>query len=139
MKTILQQNKDLDLRRYGKDVFTKANDSGSGGSVDEQSLVTEALKSVIISPPSEDNFVYPDAFIFFDIELQKYIVLDTVKALVRTGLQDITPAYKVQPTAENIYFKWGRNRFVPATLEDSAVHEATINGITYYYLTGRAA
>ena len=80
MKTLLQQNKDLDLRRYGKNIFTKASDSGSEGSVDEQSLVTEALNS-IITPPSEGNVIYPDAYIFFDSELEEYIVLDTVRPL----------------------------------------------------------
>lgn len=138
MKTILQQNKDLDLRRYGKDIFTKASDSGSEGSVDEQSLVTEALNS-IITPPSEGNVIYPDAYIFFDSELEEYIVLDTVKALVNTYLYAITPVYKTQPTAENTYFRGTGDSFAPVTLEDSDVYEATINGITYYYLTERSS
>lgn len=138
MKTIKQQNMDLDLRRFGHNLYTEAINSGSGGSVDEQSLVTEALNSVII-PPSEGNVIYPDAYIFFDSELQKYIVLDTVKALVNTYLSGITPAYKTQPTAENVYFKLGKNRFVPATFDDSKVYEETINGIIYYYLTEKAS
>lgn len=137
MKTVLQQNKDLDLRRFGKDVYTKAKESGSGGSVDEQSLVTEALNS-IITPPSEGNVIYPDAYIFFDSELEEYVVLDTVKALVNTYLLGINPAYKTQPTAENIYFMWNGDEIGLATLEDSSVREVTINGITYYYLTVKA-
>lgn len=134
MKTIKQQNMDLDLRRFGKDVYTKAKESGSEGSVDEQSLVTEALNS-IITPPSEGNVIYPDAYIFFDSELEEYVVLDTVKAFVRTKLRNITPAYKTEPTAENVYF----DGVAPATLEDSIVSEATINGITYYFLTERTS
>lgn len=136
MKTILQQNKDLDLRRYGKDVFTKANDSGSEGSVDEQSLVTEALNN-ILTPPSEGNVIYPDAYIFFDMELQEFIVLDTVKALVNTYLSGITPAYKTEPTAENVYFVLRGDRVDPAPLERLVVNEATIDGVTYYHLTER--
>ena len=137
MKTLLQQNKDLDLRRYGKNIFTKASDSGSEGSVDEQSLVTEALNS-IITPPSEGNVIYPDAYIFFDSELEEYVILDTVKALVNTFLSGITPAYKTQPTAENVYFIWNGGEVGLATLENSTIREETISGITYYYLTERA-
>ena len=137
MKTLLQQNKDLDLRRYGKNIFTKASDNGSEGSVDEQSLVTEALNS-IITPPSEGNVIYPDAYIFFDSELEEYVVLDTVKALVNTFLSGITPAYKTQPTAENVYFMWNGDEIGLDTLENSTIREETINGITYYYLTERA-
>lgn len=138
MKTVKQQNMDLDLRRFGKDVYTKAKESGSEGSVDEQSLVTEALNS-IITPPSEGNVIYPDAYIFFDEELEEYVVLDTVKALVNTHLSGITPAYKTEPTAENVYFMWNGDKVAPATLEDSSVREVTISGITYYYLTEIAA
>ena len=138
MKTLLQQNKDLDLRRYGKNVFTKASNSGSEGSVDEQSLVTEALNS-IITPPSEGNVIYPDAYIFFDSELEEYVVLDTVKALVNTYMFGISPAYKTQPTAENTYFRGTGDTFAPVTLEDSDVYEETIDGITYYYLSAKAS
>ena len=136
MKTLLQQNKDLDLRRYGKNIFTKASDSDSEGSVYEQSLVTEALNS-IITPPSEGNVIYPDAYIFFDSELEEYVVLDTVKALVNTFLSGITPAYKTQPTSENVYFMWNGDEVGLATLENSTIREETISGITYYYLTER--
>lgn len=137
MKTTKQQNMDLDLRRFGKDVYTKAKESGSEGSVDEQSLVTEALNS-IITPPSEGNVIYPDAYIFFDSELEEYVVLDTVKALVNTYMFGINPAYKTQPTAENIYFMWNGDEIGLTTLKDSSINEETINGITYYYLTAKA-
>lgn len=123
-----------------KSISVESGDSGSGsgeGSVDEQSLVTEALNS-IITPPSEGNVIYPDAYIFFDSELEEYMVLDTVKALVN-HMSNINPVYKAQPTSENIYFMWSGDELALATLEDSTVHEATINGITYYYLTEIAA
>lgn len=138
MKTIKQQNMDLDLRRFGHNLYTEAINSGSQGSVDEQSLVTEALNS-IITPPSEGNVIYPDAYIFFDSELKEHVVLDTVKALVNTHLSGITPVYKTEPTAENVYFMLDGDRVGLATLEDSSVREVTINGITYYYLTEKAS
>lgn len=138
MKTILQQNKDLDLRRYGKDVFTKASNSGSEGSVDEQAIITEAFNSILITI-YEGDFIYPDAFIFFDTELQEYKVLDTVEALIWTGMQGITPAYKAQPTAENTYFRGTGDNFAPATLDGYDVREATINEVTYYYLDAKSS
>ena len=64
--------------------------------------------------------------------------MDTVKALVNTFLSGITPAYKTQPTAENVYFIWNGGEVGLATLENSTIREETISGITYYYLTERA-
>ena len=64
-KTLSQINKDLDLRRFGKDVYTKASQEGGGGSGSSQSgeiTLDDVVKFIhddaLASTHDENNFPY---------------------------------------------------------------------------------
>lgn len=91
MKSILQQNKDLDLRRYGKEEYTKAL-KGGGSSEGHSSCL--------------DPFVvYPDALLFEDVDGHRELV-DTTQSMAyylrelnddSNGVSTLTPLYEDVP------------------------------------------
>lgn len=65
MKTVLQQNKDLDLRRFGKDVYTKATNKSEGKNEENLSeLQNKVLKGIFFHKDPPENFVYPDLLLY---------------------------------------------------------------------------
>ena len=144
MKTIKQQNIDLDLRRFGRNKYTKALNSGQGSETDfdEQELITSSINSLIsknssFAPEMLERIVYPDCWTYYDGELQEFKIIKTIEDGLMHWLDDNTKGwYKESPDTHNF------NYFIhPRTLsdEDSRISEHFVDGITYYAVDASAS
>lgn len=77
----LQKNKDLDLRRYGKNLYTKALQSGGdgssegGGEVVDYEGIYQFYRQQLLSmlPPEVETFIIPEHFEdIVDLEGEEY-------------------------------------------------------------------
>lgn len=155
MKTILQQNKDLDLRRYGKDLYTKAKEFGGESSGDIEKQIAEAFINNIFKERNESvpsNLVYPDFVAIshpnFDTNEDEITIIDSSQALVEllfSGDSINICLYRQKPFETSPYTITGNEskvymvsrRFYPTILFDNTeykvgVNEVKVNGETFY-------
>lgn len=154
MKTILQQNKDLDLRRFGKDVYTKAKESSGEGGGDLGKQIAEALVNDAFLKNDESvpsNFVYPDFIAnsqYNDDETEIITIIDSIPTLIEllsSNNSHIGYLYKQKPFEVSPYTVTGNESKIYMISVDEAyptsfygleytvdVNEIEINGETFY-------
>ena len=116
MKTIKQQNMDLDLRRFGHNLYTEALNNGNSGEVTGKTGINEGLKKMYEAffPKSPDGssivdtIQFPDAFAYKDQgDRQYYILEDSFVSLVEkfASNTNVYPLYKNPPYAANTMYE----------------------------------
>lgn len=112
MKTIKQQNMDLDLRRFGHNLYTEALNSGSGEGEESSGKISisEGLEKVYRSAFGEfpdgssivDHIKFPDAYAYREGN-KYYIIEDDFLLFVGhfAGGGEAIPLYKNPPYESN--------------------------------------
>lgn len=109
MKTIKQQNMDLDLRRFGHNLYTEALNSGNGEGEEGSGKISinEGLKRVYkeLFDGYSQEIQFPDAYVHSEGGDEYVLIEDDFVALVENFAEDIAnngrfavyPVYKNPP------------------------------------------
>ena len=126
---------DLDLRRFGHNLYTEALNSGSGEGFDLNATINECLVQEV--PPSvQSSIVPPDIWCYNENNSFKELSIEIVIEFIVEGSRlSILPFYKESPQTDssNYYIKAENPgvRPVPAT-RIQRIESEVINGETYY-------
>lgn len=160
MKTIKQQNMDLDLRRFGKDVYTKAKESNGGSSDNLGKQIAEAFIDNLFKGYNESvpsNLVYPDFIATtpqqnLSTEETEITIIDSIPALVELidgrNRPNIclykqkpfeTSPYAITGNESKIYMMSGEH-LLPTIYYDNVDYKVDVNGVdingeTFYTVT----
>lgn len=114
MKTIKQQNMDLDLRRFGHNLYTEALNNGNSGEVTGKISINEGLEKVYRSYFGEypdgssrvDYIQFPDAYAYRESN-KYYIIEDDFLLFVGhfANDEDVIPLYKTSPYESNYKYE----------------------------------
>lgn len=139
MKTIKQQNMDLDLRRFGHNLYTEALNSGSGEG--EEFDLNTIINDYIIqsAPPSaQSSIILPDLWCHNENNSFEELSIEAIiEAIVEGNHISIIPFYKESPQTDstNYYLKSEDPGVIPiAGRSIQRIESEVINGETYYYI-----
>ena len=143
-KTITQRNKDLDLRRFGKNEYTKAIESGGEGGEDTGSTWYEKL--LLPGQPKPIAWAFDDG----DKNITQLITPENAHlvSLENPGLTWVAPIYETEPanreedTTIVAFGSWDRDGYTTfkATYRPYAMTTGFVNvGLAVKYAFGNHA
>lgn len=150
-----KKNMDLDLRRYGKMLYTKAEESGgsggSGGGEDSakdffNSELRSRIKQKVIGQGATEEqaeeylsrIIFPDEYVFNLFKDNSCEVAESVQEVCAKMVLDggyVVAAYIEQPQASNLYIV-SHNGGMDVEMYKNSLDNfnRTIDGTTYYWL-----